>query len=74
MYSPYILELLLPLFHLFSSEKIRDNQSSFQEGEKQLLCLTEKLTEAEQKHSMFSKELGKTTSNLLIDCCLTSRR
>jgi len=63
MYSPYIFELILPPFHLFSSEKIRDDQSSLQEDEKQLRCLTEQITEAEQKHSLLANQFGRTTSN-----------
>jgi hypothetical protein len=61
MYSPYIFELILPPFHLFSSGKIRDNQSNLQEGEKQLRCLIETITEAEQKHSLLTNEFGKST-------------
>ena len=60
MYSPYIFELILPPFHLFSSEKICDNQSNLQDGEKQRKCLTEQITEAEKKHSSLAKEFGKS--------------
>ena len=57
------------------TEKIRDNQSNLQEDEKELKCLTEKITEAEQKHSLLANEfdnLEKTRQlNFDLQCMVT---